>query len=225
MRNLCLVFILLVTPALTFCQSLPPNPPNCGMYLTCYAVGGGVADNCTACESGYVLAKNSTSGCMSCFGCSPGCQSCQNAGPTKCDTCSQGYTLLPSQTCSPCAANCTKCDVTGSRDCDPDSCQSGFYRQLAGAFNSCVSCPTSFPGCQTCLDYFTCTSCINGYTLNALGAYCEVPTKTSYTGVIISVVFGLLFTIVGTFVAYRQGKKSLSEDKKAEHYSSASVNM
>ncbi len=119
MRNLCLVFILLVTPALTFCQSLPPNPPNCGMYLTCYAVGGGVADNCTACESGYVLAKNSTSGCMSCFGCSPGCQSCQNAGPTKCDTCSQGYTLLPSQTCSPCIPNCTKCDVAGRGMCDP----------------------------------------------------------------------------------------------------------
>jgi hypothetical protein len=206
MRNLCLL-VLLVTPALTFCQSIPPNPPNCiGYDPTPWGT------NCTSCDSGYVLAKNSTSGFMSCFGCSPGCQSCRNAGPTKCDTCSQGYTLLPSQTCSPCAANCTKCDVTGSRKCDPGSCQSGFYLNNRSSYvYPCFRC---FFSCQTCLDDETCTSCISGFTLNSLG-YCEVTTQTSYTGVIISVVFGLLFTIVGTFLAYRLGKKSLSEDKKA----------
>jgi hypothetical protein len=215
MRNLCLIFVLLVTPALTFVE--PPNCIQSNIYIPSLDVY-----NCSSCDSGYVLAKNSTSGYLSCFGCSPGCQSCQNAGPTKCDTCSQGYTLLPSQTCSPCAANCTKCDVTGSRRCDPGSCLSGFY---LNSEPSCQQCPTYF-GCQTCLDSSTstcgscttCTSCIYGYTFSSLG-YCEKPTVTSYTGVIISVVFGLLFTIVGTFLGYRQGKKSLSEDEKAGHSS------
>ncbi len=59
MRNLCLVFILLVIPALTFCQSLPPNPPNCIQYTEI-----DLLDNCTSCDSGYVLEKNSTSGYM-----------------------------------------------------------------------------------------------------------------------------------------------------------------
>ncbi len=152
MRSLCLVFILLVTSSLTFCQS---KPPNCISYLSLL---NGTFD-CYSCDLGYVIAQNSTSGLRSCYGCSPGCQSCQNAGPTKCDTCSQGYTLLnPGETCSPCAANCTKCDdVAGGGQCDPGSCQQGFGNNPVGGWRDCVKCYDD--ACLNCsLNYLNCTT-------------------------------------------------------------------
>jgi len=237
MISLYLVFVLLVTSSLTFCQSLPPN-----------CKSGAIPGDCFSCESGYVLAKNSTSGYQRCYGCSPGCQSCQNAGPTKCDTCSQGYTLLnPSQTCSPFAANCTKCDVARGGQCDPGSCQQGFGTMTSLTSNTticqacsssaCVSCSSSFnfcdtcpPGfflstsatystcescngylqyCQNCLNGQTCTACLYGYTFNAQTKTCAVPTYTvtNSTGVIVSVVVCLTFAVVLGVLAFYRGKK------------------
>jgi hypothetical protein len=207
MRSLCLVFVLLVTSSLTFCQSIP----NCKEYSQ--------SGSCSWCDPGYVIAKNS-SGLYSCYGCSPGCQSCQDAGATKCDTCSQGYTLLnSSQTCSPCAANCAKCDVTGGGQCDPGSCQSGYYQDISDNY-LCKSCS---PYCQTCNSSLNnCTSCPWGITLNQMN-FCEYPSNGLIIGVIVG-VFGLLFTIVGVFLGYRKGK-SLSEDVKQGHSSVTSNPM
>ncbi len=236
MRRYSLVlFAVLLAPTVSNSQTLSAYPPNCQDI------------SCNTCDPGYVRIDNSTT--IGCFGCCPNCQSCQNAGPTKCDNCSQGYTLnLNSHTCEPCAANCTKCDSTGKNQCDIGSCLQGYgpgnsacqqcqsnrcsncsqdsnscqkclpefyqYSSCAGCAGYCYACPKNcstcaLNNCSTCFNSTSCTACLEGYNFDPSTNQCLAPTiiQTNSTGVILAVVFGLFLTIVGTILAYYQGKK------------------
>jgi hypothetical protein len=187
MRSLCLLFVLLVTSSLTFCQSIP----NCNNYSS--------TATCAQCDVGYHLRFSN----LSCDPCCLNCLVCASQdGTCAAGACMSGYTLNSvSQTCEPCPENCFNCT---QRNGPCTICNGGYF--LNQSSNICQQCPNF---CQTCSNSQTCTSCINGYTFNAQTNTCAVPTYTvtNSTGVIVSVVVCLTFAVVLAVLAFYRGKK------------------
>ncbi|XP_020283129.1 furin-like protease 2 isoform X1 [Pseudomyrmex gracilis] len=136
-------------------------------------------------EGYYENTENST-----CVPCEANCASCQDR-PDKCTSCehhlvmheNKCYAACPSYTyetqdynCAQCHPTCETCNGTAEDQCI--SCRSGLFA-LNGTCRSscpagysadkkrreCVACP---PGCASCAT-LSCTSCIDGWSLNKKG--------------------------------------------------------
>ncbi|KAL4456740.1 hypothetical protein ABPG73_014766 [Tetrahymena malaccensis] len=114
--------------------------------------------------------------------CMSSCQTCINL--TSCTSCVQGY-YLNGSICSQCDSSCLSCSGSTSSDCSVCA-QSGYYISLNLNKKCVASCDTSQAQyidfstnpqqpycrkcsslCQTCSDSQSCTTCIQGYYLQA----------------------------------------------------------
>ncbi|KAL4456252.1 hypothetical protein ABPG74_014213 [Tetrahymena malaccensis] len=106
------------------------------------------------------------------------CKSCSKQG--ECNLCQDGFFLQNGQ-CTQCQSPCLTCqdESTSCTSCQRDqfkdfylqgtqcvvSCNHQFY--ASKSLGKCVECSSSIDGCLTCLDQYTCTSCIDqvNYTI------------------------------------------------------------
>ncbi|EAS07583.2 transmembrane protein, putative (macronuclear) [Tetrahymena thermophila SB210] len=112
------------------------------------------------CQIGYYLQKFGK-----CQKCDQSCLHCYESGNDKCYQCNTGY-YMNNQYCMKCEPNCKTCKYR-SNYCT--SCQQGYFlngsrcelkcRQGEYGYNGqCFSCA---PNCFSCIDYNTCTKCVD----------------------------------------------------------------
>jgi len=124
---------------------------------------------CEVCRIGFGMTEE-----KQCAVCGANCKECANAGPGKCDTCKQGFTLdAVSGQCKACAAHCHKCDVAGPGGCNECGPRRMLHvrLELQGEVHECLPCGD---GCRACTMEEGCTECQSFYTLSQLpeGAGC-----------------------------------------------------
>ncbi|KAL4504384.1 hypothetical protein ABPG72_009830 [Tetrahymena utriculariae] len=133
------------------------------------------AITCAQCSKGYILSGYGSQ--CNIEGASTLCQiqrckSCSKEG--QCNLCQDGFFLQNGQ-CEECQLPCLTCqdESTSCTSCQKDqfkyyylqgtqcvlSCNHQFYPSKS--VGKCVECSSTIDGCLTCLDQFTCTSCIN----------------------------------------------------------------
>lgn len=165
-----------------------------------------LANKCTSCPTGAYLSNGY---CLSCTA-SLNCVTCSSA--TTCLTCPSGMYVQPSGACQlPCHSSCLSCSVPAdSTKCT--TCNAGSYLTNGQCLTcptsigctdcvsatECRTCPANYTMqanksckatchayCNTCskpLDYYSCTSCIDGYWLQgSVCVNCYWPCKTCST--------------------------------------------
>lgn len=153
-------------------------------------------DKCGSCDSGFSLDKASGR----CVACAEGCNTCDEAGPGRCDqgSCDAGWGNVADGTCVRCSAECLDCTSdTKCTNCDTgfglwkEACQSCGAGCDACTFDGsgkpqCTSCgdggldaatkacvPCQQQHCLSCMeDASKCAGCTDGYHLDQAGA-CE----------------------------------------------------
>jgi len=149
------ILILSQTVVVQNCQTIDPNYNQPG-------------NSCATCDPNFlrVIAPTGNAQYL-CIACAPNCQSCQNSGSYKCDTCLQGYVLNKnSLTCEPCSAHCSQCDQLGRGTCNSLMCEAGYGLNLS----ACAQCRDA--NCANCTENIVfCNSCVPGYALSGENCY------------------------------------------------------
>ncbi|EAR96336.2 transmembrane protein, putative (macronuclear) [Tetrahymena thermophila SB210] len=136
---------------------------------------------CVQCSKGYIL-SGSGNQCniesVNAICQIQRCKSCNKEG--QCNLCQDGF-FLQNGLCKQCQQPCLTCqdESTSCKSCQRDaykdyylqgtqcvmSCNHQFY--ASKQLGRCVECSSAIEGCLTCLDQFTCTSCIDSinYTI------------------------------------------------------------
>jgi len=138
--------------------------------------------NCAECYANHEVCENCTRGFVllqgQCVACPMDCPSCNNAGPSTCDTCRTGQGLT-SPGGSP-STDCANCAVTNCGECYADKqvcevCAAGFF--LSGG--ECIEC---FTDCSSCTNAGMggCDRCFAGKGW-AYGQDSSIPICTSCT--------------------------------------------
>ncbi|KAL4469881.1 hypothetical protein ABPG72_011102 [Tetrahymena utriculariae] len=132
-----------------YCRQCPKNCQTCKNGIICTSCQYGFflsSNQCTLCYQGYYLSGNQ------CIQCDSSCLSCKGPGPNNCIICSQPNSFISTIQNNICTS---QCDLTQGQFIDNYTNQSQQY---------CRSCGNL---CQTCNIQYICTSCVQGFFLNA----------------------------------------------------------
>ena len=133
----------------------------------------GDKNQCEVCHNGYAVTEE-----KQCAPCGQGCSLCHQAGPSSCDTCQKGYTLVTSflekPQCEKCAPHCDNCDTAGAGKCNECKTRHMLTYTLPAEpgmpeIHECVPCAEN---CKSCSFEEGCTACELFFALKPHGTGC-----------------------------------------------------